>query len=79
MMAQETAIVQVLLPAEIAQEVGTKVKEPVGAGVTVLVAEQLAVVPPPDPAQDHDHGPDPVTEEAVPVEQRLVVGAVVKD
>ena len=33
-------------------------------------------MPPFDPAQVHDHGPEPDTELAVPVEQRLVVGAV---
>src|ERR1700722_4159208 len=42
----------------------------------VLLAEQLAVVPPLAPAQLHDHGPEPETDEAEPVVQRLVVGAV---
>jgi hypothetical protein len=41
----------------------------------VLLAEQGAVVPPLEPEQLHDHGPDPLTLEAEPVEQRLVVGA----
>jgi hypothetical protein len=39
-------------------------------------AEQEAVVPPLPPAQLHDHGPEPVTDEAVPVLQRLVDGAL---
>jgi len=38
-------------------------------------AEQLAVVPPLEPAHDQSQGPVPVTDEAVPVLQRLVVGA----
>jgi hypothetical protein len=46
------------------------------AVVPVLLAAQLAVVPPLEPAQVHDHGPEPVTDEAVPVLHRLVVGAV---
>jgi hypothetical protein len=41
-------------------------------------AEQLAVVPPPAGAQVHVHGPLPLTVEAVPTEQRLAVGALVK-
>ena len=41
----------------------------------VACAEQLAVVPPFDPIQLHDHGPEPETEEAVPLEQRLFEGA----
>jgi len=41
-------------------------------------AEHDAVVPPPLPAQLHDHGPLPVTVEALPARQRLVVGALVK-
>jgi len=41
-------------------------------------AEQLAVVPPPEPAQLHDHGPLPVTVDPVPALQRLVVGALVR-
>jgi hypothetical protein len=48
----------------------------VGVGVGVATgAEQLAVVPPLEPAQLHVHGPAPVTEDAVPAEQRLVEGA----
>ena len=43
-------------------------------GAGVFAAEHCAVVPPFDPAQLHVHGPVPVTTEAVPVEQRLVVG-----
>ena len=48
-------------------------------GVVVLPvfeALQLAVVPPLDPAQVQVQGPEPETVEAVPVEQRLVVGAL---
>jgi hypothetical protein len=41
---------------------------------TVIFAEQLAVAPPFDPAQVQLHGPEPETVDAVPVEQRLVVG-----
>ena len=37
-------------------------------------SEQVAVVPPPLPAQDHDHGPLPPTDDAVPAVQRLAVG-----
>ena len=51
------------------------------AGVTVQVwtaAEQLAVVPPFDPAQLQVQGPEPVTALAVPVVQRSVVGALVR-
>jgi hypothetical protein len=38
-------------------------------------AEQLAVVPPLEPPQLHAHGPEPATDDDVPVEQRLVEGA----
>jgi len=41
-------------------------------------AEQLAVVPPLLPAQLHDHGPLPLTVDAVPALQRLAVGALVR-
>jgi len=50
-------------------------------GVTVhccMVAEQLAVVPPFDPAQLHVHGPLPFTALAVPVLHKLVAGADVR-
>ena len=50
-------------------------------GVTVQVwrfAEQFAVVPPFAPEQLQVHGPDPVTELAVPVVQRLAVGGAVR-
>ena len=52
----------------------------VGVGVGVGVgaasdAEQLAVVPPLEPPQLHVHGPEPATDDDVPVEQRLVEGA----
>ena len=52
----------------------------VGVGVdppppdTVTDAEQLAVVPPLEPPQLHVHGPEPATDDAVPVEQRLAEG-----
>jgi hypothetical protein len=39
---------------------------------------QEAVVPPAEPAQLHDHGPLPLTADAVPGLQRLVVGALAK-
>jgi hypothetical protein len=39
-------------------------------------AEQLAVVPPlEEPPQLHVHGPEPATDDDVPVEQRLAEGA----
>src|SRR5262245_31912937 len=41
-------------------------------------AEQLAVVPPPVPAQLQVHGPLPLTAEGVPTAHRLVVGAEVR-
>jgi hypothetical protein len=41
-------------------------------------AEQLAVVPPSLPSQLHDHGPVPPTDEAAPMLQRSVVGAVLR-
>jgi hypothetical protein len=46
----------------------------VSVTTTVFEAEQLAVAPPFDPAQVQLHGPEPETVDAVPVEQRLVVG-----
>jgi hypothetical protein len=49
----------------------------VGVGVgsdTDANAEQLAVVPLLEPPQLHVHGPEPATDDAVPVEQRLVEG-----
>ena len=42
------------------------------------MAEQVAVVPPFVPAHDQLHVPLPVTEEAVPLVQRLLFGAMVK-
>jgi hypothetical protein len=39
-------------------------------------AEQLAVVPPLEPAHDQVHGPEPATLDAVPAVQRLVEGAL---
>lgn len=52
---------------------------PVGGGVVVCrLALQDAVVPPFEPTHDQFHGPEPVTLEAVPAEQRFVVGAVVR-
>ena len=41
-------------------------------------AEQLAVVPPPDPAHVQVHGPEPLTLEAAPALQRFAVGALVR-
>ena len=37
-------------------------------------AAQLAVVPPLEPPQLHVHGPEPATDDDVPVEQRLAEG-----
>jgi hypothetical protein len=45
-------------------------------GVTASEAEQLAVVPPLEPAHDQVHGPEPLVADAVPVLQRFVVGAL---
>ena len=42
-----------------------------------MFAEQMADAPPLLPTHDQLHGPVPVTVEAVPVVQRLVVRAVV--
>ena len=47
-----------------------------GGVTTVLFAEQVAVVPLLEPAQDQVKGPVPLTDEVEPVVQRLVVGAV---
>ena len=52
----------------------------VGVGVvdppaTVADAEQVALVPPLEPPQLHVHGPEPATDDDVPVEQRLLEGA----
>ncbi len=51
MIDQETGIVQVDAPVAIEHDVVVRVMEPVGAGVTVLVAEHDAVVPPLLPRQ----------------------------
>jgi hypothetical protein len=42
--------------------------------VEASLSEQVAVLPPLLPAQLHDHGPLPLTAEAVPVVQRFAVG-----
>jgi hypothetical protein len=47
-------------------------------GDAVLDAEQYAVVPPFDPPQFQFQGPLPLTLEAAPEAQRLVVGATKK-
>ena len=47
---------------------------PVG-GTSRSDAPQLAVLPPPDPAHVHDHGPVPVTAEGVPAVHSSIVGA----
>jgi hypothetical protein len=50
----------------------------VGVGVgdaTNTDAEQLALVPPLEPPHVHVHGPEPATDDDVPVAQRFVVGA----
>jgi hypothetical protein len=49
-----------------------------GCVEATFVAEQVAVVPPLAPAQLHDHGPLPLTVDAVPVVQRFAVGALVR-
>jgi len=49
-----------------------------GVAEATFFAEQVAVVPPSLPAQLHDHGPLPLTADAVPVLQRLAVGALLR-
>ena len=49
-----------------------------GGAELCMAAEQLAVVPPFSPAQLQVQGPEPVTALALPVVQRLVLGAAVK-
>lgn len=49
-----------------------------GCAATAFVAEQVAAVPPPLPAQLHDQGPLPLTVEAVPALQRFAVGALAR-
>ena len=49
--------------------------------MAIKLAEQavlLVLVPPDDPLQPHVQGPEPDTDVAVPVEQRLVEGAELK-
>ena len=49
--------------------------------MAIKLAEQavlLVLVPPDDPLQPHAQGPEPDTDVAVPVEQRLVEGAELK-
>ena len=48
------------------------------APLTLCRAEQLAVVPPPEPAQVQVHGPEPLTLEGVPALHRFAVGALVR-
>jgi hypothetical protein len=48
------------------------------APLTTFFAEQVAVVPRPLPMQLHDHGPLPLTVDAVPELQRLAVGELVR-
>ena len=50
---------------------------PFTGGAEASDAEQDAVVPPLLPPQLHDHGPLPLTVDAVPALQRLAVGALV--
>jgi hypothetical protein len=47
--------------------------------IVILLAVQLAVVPPFVPAHVHDQGPLPLTADGVPVLHRLLVGTVVMD
>src|SRR5579863_1208079 len=49
-----------------------------GCAEATSVAEQVAVVPPLAPPQLHDHGPAPLTVEAVPAVHRLAVGALLR-
>lgn len=58
--------------------VGISIPVPGVGVVPVLLAEQLAEAPQ-LPVQLQVQGPDPVTEEVVPVEQRLLVGVVAND
>jgi hypothetical protein len=41
----------------------------------LLLAEQLAVLPPLEPAQVQLHGPLPLTTDAIPIEHRFALGA----
>ena len=47
-----------------------------GVAVGEAAAEHWALLPPLLPVQLHDHGPEPLTKEAVPALQRLVAGAL---
>jgi hypothetical protein len=53
--------------------------EMVAVGPGAAEAEQLALEPPHEPLHDQFQGPEPLTEEAEPEEQRLAVGAEEKD
>ena len=67
---------EVLPPPVTGPEVGVDVGVGVGVygGVEDANAEQLAVLPLLEPLQLHVHGPEPATDDAVPVEQRLDEG-----
>ena len=70
------------MPAEVTRlPVGAFMIVPSGEieEVEVIWAEQLAVEPPLEPAQDQLQGPLPETVDAVPAEQRPVVGLLVRE
>ena len=57
------------------ENAGTPLAEP-QAPSTFTGAKHETVAPPLEPAHCHVQGPEPITLEAVPVEQRLLVGAI---
>lgn len=70
----DAVTVQVLLPEEIVHDEGESERLP-EAGGALMFALQLAVVPPFNPLQDHDHGPDPERPEKFPALQYPDPGA----
>jgi hypothetical protein len=76
----ETAVAEpveqrLVLGAEARVELFAEPQTPFTPFTVVFCAEQEASLPPLEPVQVQDHGPEPLTEEAVPTEQRLAVGA----
>src|ERR1039457_4544723 len=69
----------VIVPPSLAVAILPEAVKVPGVGGTFLFAEQLALEPPPRPLQFQYHGPVPVTVPILPKEQRLMLGAVVKE